>query len=1059
MCVRQHSLLNCHFRTAVAAVLGVIAVVFVGAGDCVARQGQGVTSPARGFQPAGSYALSDIETISTKNGNLMLHIPLVTLPAGRGGSGAGIGLYYNSKLYEAYSTSAFDHDGNNTIVQALRQSPEGGWRYGLRYSLTLYNLNEYRLQGFTCNSDPGINYIYKLQVNFPDGSSHVLHRGGQAEYGGYSRNRPDGWIYDCLTNNNSPAVTGPMVYYSTDGSYLRLVVEHDSDGTWENNPWKLYLPDGTRVEGGGGTTTPQRIYDRNENYVEVRDSSYNGHPAKEVADEFGRLLRIEEDADNGKDYIYQRGPNNNEIKWTVEWSGVFVNKSCYGVDNPQGFIQEETGVAEFIRFVSKITLPAEAGSLTYEFKYNAEESTGLNGWGELSFIKLPTGARASYSYNMDGVDATTSAATYRDVLENYPAEKRLIYDNVYDGNTSQATELWKYRAIHGSFNANSTFEIESPTGGITREKFSESGWLPRQYDGQPYRTENPDGTVVERVFGSNVPFGLFPSLTQAGDEPWSTNAFVTKEFHSVRNAAGDLSKTALTEYKYDKNGNVTEVKEYDWVDYIRLSHDSNGRPVGLTVSAPLKRVTTSSYYNPTPNSSDTSDAVNSYHKSSAPRLLHLLESGEIGDGVATLSRTESFYDSLARGNLSEQRSWDSTKGLLTRPLAPGRYVSVSKEYDSHGNLTYATDANGVQTQFVYEPINGVADLYPTKIIKAVGKPVALTTLQEYEFQSGLVTRTTDFDNNVATVTAYDNLGRPTLVRAAADKLEETQAVTVYADAEGRVVTRADLDGIGDGKLVAITHYDQLGRIRLSRTLEVASALDEADETKGIKVQTRYLIDPATHLSHQMVSNPYRAPKATEAVNESTMGWSLTTSDQGGRVIKVESFEGAALPAPFETGANANIKLTGAVLTSYDAEAVIIADQAERQRRSVSDGLGRTAQVFEAPNAAGYNYLTSYSYDAHNNLTQVVQDVQTRTFTYSSLSRLTAVQTPEGGTVQYQYDANGNPILRIDPRPRPGSGTLPTTCPISYGATGSPPAPSTTSWAASRPNPTTTTRPT
>jgi hypothetical protein len=46
--------------------------------------GQGST-PQRGYQPGGSYALSDIETINTTNGNLMLNLPLGRLAPGRGG--------------------------------------------------------------------------------------------------------------------------------------------------------------------------------------------------------------------------------------------------------------------------------------------------------------------------------------------------------------------------------------------------------------------------------------------------------------------------------------------------------------------------------------------------------------------------------------------------------------------------------------------------------------------------------------------------------------------------------------------------------------------------------------------------------------------------------------------------------------------------------------------------------------------------------------------------------------------------------------------------------------
>ncbi len=61
------------------------------------------------------------------------------------------------------------------------------------------------------------------------------------------------------------------------------------------------------------------------------------------------------------------------------------------------------------------------------------------------------------------------------------------------------------------------------------------------------------------------------------------------------------------------------------------------------------------------------------------------------------------------------------------------------------------------------------------------------------------------------------------------------------------------------------------------------------------------------------------------------------------------------------------------------------------------------------------YLTSYQYDALNNLTQVTQGSQTRTFIYDSLSRLTSATNPESGTITYQYDNNGNLTSKTDGR--------------------------------------------
>src|SRR5262249_37321118 len=50
-----------------------------------------------------------------------------------------------------------------------------------------------------------------------------------------------------------------------------------------------------------------------------------------------------------------------------------------------------------------------------------------------------------------------------------------------------------------------------------------------------------------------------------------------------------------------------------------------------------------------------------------------------------------------------------------------------------------------------------------------------------------------------------------------------------------------------------------------------------------------------------------------------------------------------------------------------------------------------------------------------NLTGVGQGSQTRTFNYSSLSRLTSSINPESGTISYQYDANGNISSSTDAR--------------------------------------------
>lgn len=1052
---------------------------------CAAEAHAQGTTPQRGFNPGGSYALSDIESVNTTNGNVGLQIPIASLPMGRGGfPGAGLKLIYNSKVWDTPVTivpdGTFDNFGQPRGIPKhyLKAGSEGGWRYAAGYEVRLVN----RLDNYTysplapsCETQWGTtshdaDYIYKVQVIFPDGSAHEFApQGYQAVNNttgdGYYNIRPDGYLVACSCHevwgsprpscaSPMPAVlsnAGTMTYYSTDGTYMRLDVTHDSDTNQWNNPWTISVPDGTRVVGSGftgvgssllsGYPGSERIYDRNNNYVDIQIT----FDLISIADQLNRTITVNRNASPGVDNITTTGFGGAPLTWAVHWANTYVRKSFNSADVYAGCNVTTgctSGVGQSLRVVESIDLPAQAGGLFYSFGYNGSplsnnESTSPSpGWGELSSVTLPSGASVAYTYRQDNCDNIY----WDEVLQNHPTSKTLTYLQEYDGSSSQAADVWSYsfNFTDRGMSISTLTTVTAPDGGVTSDYIKNSGAsVPLFDDGLSYRTVRPDGTVVERMWAANTPYGHFGP---------AKNAYVKTEFTSIRNAAGNLTKTTIKDYDYDKNGNLTRVSEYDWVAYTDVPRTNpgfgiTGTPTGLPPGVQPNRVTLNTYYAPTQNASDATlvDSPNSYSKGTSPRLRDVVASAEVnGDIGSTLSRAEFYYDDpLTTANLTEQRGWDSIKGGLARPLSAGTYISVFNEYDAYGNCTLTTDARGSRSQMTYGTIGTFSDIYPTQMKAALGTTIERTTSQEYDIYSGVITRVTDEDNHVSTSTIYDDFGRPTSVEEADNLVDannvsiERRTVTEYSDALGRIIMRSDLNTTGDGKLVSVQHYDQLGRVRLSRTLEDSSASIGAaeDENVGIKVQSRYLIDRVTHASYQLTSNPYRAAHSSDAGAESTMGWTLTVSDQGGRVIRMETFDGAGLPSPF-AATNTNTSSTGAVVTAYDAESKTVTDQAGKQRRSMSDGLGRLAKVFEAPNDAGYNYQTSYSYDANNNLTKVSQGVQTRTFNYSSLSRLTSMKHPESGTIEYQYDAGGNLVLKIDPRPKPGSLTLPN-CAIPY----------------------------
>ncbi|HEV2864838.1 MAG TPA: RHS repeat-associated core domain-containing protein [Pyrinomonadaceae bacterium] len=1004
------------------------------------------TTPARGFQPGGSYAVSDIETINTTNGNLMLAFPFA-LPAGRAGMSARLTLSYNSKLYDSFQKFEADPfvppppSGEPPPVERniLTPSDEGGWHYSLGYELKLINRrNHYAGPYEPQYPDDAALARWKVRMSFPDGSSREFtprgFNGSDLLHDGYFTLRPDGFVSSwegtgpcslgvtCVTVKDKPVHSGTITYYSTDGTYLRLDVQHDGDADPLNNPWTLYLPNGGRVTGGGD----QRIYDRNDNFVELRAVTFpNGHSGVGLFDEFGRSVKLERNSAPDEDAIHMTGFGGATLTYRIKWKAIAVGRKYLTSTQSDNGFPHTLGL---LTVVSEIVLPAQAGGLSYTFGYNAPDFDGnfpltpAPGWGELNSVTLPSGAKSSYQYTLDG---RSEEPMWETVLENKPTRKELIYRLEYDGLSAVSnqpcapaeagcvTETWRYDVPDTT--------VVGPDGGVTRE------WVNDKR--QIYKVENPDGTVVERLWRDNVPQNHPQVWFQP--RPVAINAYVKTEFTSIRNANNVLVKTAVKDYEYDKNGNVTRVKEYDWVNYSAVPRDANQNPSGPPDATPV-RITTNEYYTQTPDASDTTTVSSgAYYMGGSPRLRGTGKSTQVEDASQVLSRTELYYDdATTKGNVTLTRRWDSTKGLLKEPtpggyrLDPSNSVSIANEYDDHGNPELTTDSNSVQTKVTYGPVNGFEGLYPTETRTAFGTAVQRTSATEYDFSSGLVTRSTDADNDVSTDTIYDDLGRPTLVKAAAGTADESRITTDYSDSMRRVIVRSDLHAAGDGRLVSVQHYDQLGRVRLSRRLEAETVTQAmlTDESIGVKVQTRYLYGSAN--SYLLASNAYRAATSAAAGGEATMGWTMTTADQGGRAVRTETFSGAKLPAPFDAS-SPNTTTTGAVVTSFDAETITVTDQDGKQRKSVTDALNRLVKVYEAPNASNYNYLTSYTYDALGNLVKVVQGGQTRTFDYSSLSRLTSATNPEvcrqeqsqcvPVATTYEYDANGNLKQKNDAR--------------------------------------------
>ena len=980
--------------------------------------------PNRGIMPTVTYSVSDIETIDTASGNVSINIPLVSLPAGRAGHSHGIGLIYNSNIWEQKMQAMNSDPTTDWSSWLLEYTEDSGWKYTFEYKLRL-ELRANDSSGCFIGGNP--NQVkaqrYKFLLIMPSGEAKTLLLEGYSGLEGYYEMAPDGKSSAC---SSVPTVSGTMHYYTDDGSFIRVDVQTISTSNLEGgfNPalqsYTIWFPNGSKVTGGGGGH--QRIYDPNGNYVEVRhllDGSNN--PYEEVVDEFNRKITRKQGGSTSQDYVEATGADGQPLRWTINRAAISSGTFSYQCDTRTSVPFCTRGLT--ISDISSISLPASSSgnsSLSFQFQYQGQNASDGYGYGELKQITLPSGALVDYKYHN-----ISKASGVLEYLTVNPITRKTVTHAPRYNNAPQSAEVevWEYN-VSKAYGGNATSVTEktgSDTLGVTQFIYSQRAGFEHLVS----RVVYPDGAETERWWRSNTPRGSASFWRKP-------NTYIFAEYSTKPNASGSPSRTAVVKNEYTKNGNVCRQTFYDFVDYSSITRSLN-EPTSLGSGTVLK-LREYTFYTDVPVGSfscggDT-DAVpgdyqEAYWNLSAKPNLRTIASSSTKEGLSYKAYEQFSYDDPnTRGNVTLRRVFDSRKENVNRShttdltTTNAEYYAYTYDGSNTGNLTSATDPKLNVTSYSYGSQCGTSNLYPTSATYASNSSaISRTFAYSYDCNLGMATTKYDSNNEIYTQNFYDYWGRLTEGRENGGSNRNTvptgsaRTRTAFSDADRRSFVQADAQDTSDGKYATVTHLDGLGRTRLTRTSESLSSFSTSDETTGIKVEARYRKAKigANARSYVLSSNPFRAATASGASGESTLGWIRTESDAAGRVLTVTNYTGAGAPAPW----GSNGTSSGTTTYSYNGECTTVTDQDSKSRITCVDGLGRIKSVQED------GKLTSYSYDVLDNLTQVQQSGQSRTFTYSSMSRLIQAVNPESGTVDYEYDNSGNLTKRIQRRPGQG----------------------------------------